>query len=106
MLREDKQFGNNQSFKDEIHRIESSILKTEVPSTSSSEELSESIFDLNTLKLYKNTFLLPGVSFGLMYLTVLGFDSITVGYLTNEKLEDRTVGLVALLAGIFGIVGK
>lgn len=88
-----------------MHKVENSILKTEVPPTSTSEELSESIFDINTLNLYKNTFLLPGLSFGLMFLTVLGFDSITVGYLTHEKLEDRTVGFVALLAGLFGIAG-
>ena len=89
-----------------MHKLENSILKTEVPPTSATEELSESIFDINTLKLYKNTFLLPGLSFGLMFLTVLGFDSITVGYLTYEKLEDRTVGFVALLAGLFGIAGN
>ena len=104
LLREEKQF-NAQSFKNKLHKFENSKPKTEVPSTSSTEELSESIFDINTLKLYKETFLLPGISFGLMYLTVLGFDSITVGYLTNEKLEDRTVGFVALIAGLFGIAG-
>lgn len=106
MLREEKQFGSL-SYKEELHKVENSILKTNVPaSTSANEELSDSIFDINTLKLYKNTFLLPGISFGLLFLTVLGFDSITVGYLTNEKLEEKTVGLVALMAGLFGIAGN
>ncbi|RWS27863.1 solute carrier family 40 member 1-like protein, partial [Leptotrombidium deliense] len=63
------------------------------------------IFDLLAIKEYCSEFLLPGLGFALLYLTVLGFDSVTIGFLVTHAVSDSLVGAVSLCAGLFGIFG-
>lgn len=42
------------------------------------------LFDIDALKKYKKEFLLPGISFGLVFLSILNFDSVTVGFIMSR----------------------
>lgn len=64
-----------------------------------------SIFDLDAMKKYWKTFSLPGIAFGLVYLSILGFDSVTVGFITSKGVEEGLIGVVSLIGAIFGILG-
>ncbi|RWS05807.1 solute carrier family 40 member 1-like protein, partial [Dinothrombium tinctorium] len=44
------------------------------------------IFDVDAIKEYLHQFALPGSSFALLYLTVLGFDSVTIGFLVTNSV--------------------
>ncbi|XP_015784071.1 solute carrier family 40 member 1 [Tetranychus urticae] len=64
-----------------------------------------SFFDFDALKKYWKSFSLPGVAFGLVYLSILGFDSVTVGFMTSQGVEEGLIGIVSLFGAIFGILG-
>ncbi|RWS13190.1 solute carrier family 40 member 1-like protein [Dinothrombium tinctorium] len=63
------------------------------------------IIDVLAIKDYIKEFALPGISYSLVYLTVLGFDSVTVGFLSSKSVPDSFIGAVSVCAGIFGILG-
>lgn len=63
------------------------------------------LLDVDALKKYKKSFLLPGIACGLAYLSILGFDSVTIGYITNRGPEEGLIGIFSLLGAIFGIMG-
>jgi len=46
-----------------------------------------------------------GVSLALLYMTVLGFDSITLAYIAANDVSEWMVGLSMGLAGVTGIIG-
>lgn len=48
------------------------------------------LLDLDAMKKYRQNFFLPGLSFGLVYLTVLGFDSVTTGYIAEQGTSRFT----------------
>ena len=45
-------------------------------------------FNFGGFSTYARSFFLPGISFGLLYLTVLGFDSITIGYASEKGINE------------------
>ena len=55
--------------------------------------------------MYGKTFLWPGLSFSLLYLTVLGFDSITIGYASEKGINETILSLVTVGAGAVGVIG-
>lgn len=76
-------------------------LLTPKPKVSSSLKL----IDIDAFKQYSKHFLLPGLAFGLLYLTVLGFDSITIGYISSQGVPEGAIGMVSLVGAVFGILG-
>ena len=48
---------------------------------------------------------LPGICLSLVYLTALGFSSVTVGYLRLNNVKDLYIGIIMALGALFGIMG-
>ncbi|CAG2162237.1 unnamed protein product [Oppiella nova] len=71
------------------------------------QKLSETfkILNMSAFVMYCKTFLWPGFSFSLLYLTVLGFDSITIGYASEKGINETILGLVSVAASLVGITG-
>ena len=59
-------------------------LKVEKPQTINSTKM----IDFSAFKVYWNSFVWPGLSFSLLFLTVLGFDSITIGYASEMGVDE------------------
>lgn len=47
------------------------------------------LLDLDAFQKYRKEFLMPGISFGLVFLSILGFDSVTVGFINRQGREFR-----------------
>ncbi|RWS31651.1 solute carrier family 40 member 1-like protein [Leptotrombidium deliense] len=63
-------------------------------------------FDLHAYKIYAKQFFVPGLSYSIInYLTVLGLDSIAVGYLITEGVTESTVGTFSLVSAMVGMLG-
>ncbi|ESO01114.1 hypothetical protein HELRODRAFT_120735, partial [Helobdella robusta] len=57
-------------------------------------------------KVYaRQSVLYAGISLACLYMTVMGFDSITVGYIYANDVNEALVGLCMGLAGFVGIIG-
>ena len=54
---------------------------------------------------YHQPVLLPGISLGLLYITVLGFNAIMTGYLYTQRLNEAYVSICYGLGSISGILG-
>ncbi|XP_055887894.1 solute carrier family 40 member 1-like isoform X2 [Biomphalaria glabrata] len=50
--------------------------------------------------------MLTGISLAFLYMTVLGFDNITVGYAKIQGMSEAIVGICMGAAGLLGIVGS
>ncbi|KAH9496913.1 hypothetical protein Btru_010169 [Bulinus truncatus] len=50
--------------------------------------------------------MLTGISLALLYMTVLGFDNITVGYAKIQGMSESIVGVCMGAAGLLGIFGS
>ncbi|XP_035824645.1 solute carrier family 40 member 1 [Aplysia californica] len=48
---------------------------------------------------------LSGLSLAMLYMTVLGFDNVTVGYAKIQGLSESTIGIMMGGGGLFGIFG-
>jgi iron-regulated transporter 1 len=48
---------------------------------------------------------LPGLSLAFLFLTVLGFDSITLGYAKSQHLTEITIGIFHGVGSLCGILG-
>ncbi|PVD30146.1 hypothetical protein C0Q70_09408 [Pomacea canaliculata] len=48
---------------------------------------------------------LPGMALACLYLTVLGFDSITIGYAATQGLSESILGILSGCSAVFGIMG-
>lgn len=66
---------------------------------------SSKIFNLSAFIMYGKCFLWPGLSFSLLYLTVLGFDSVTIGYASEKGINETILSLVTVGAGAVGVIG-
>ncbi len=62
--------------------------------------------DLN-LKTYfrQGLLVLPGIALSLLYLTVLGFDSITLGYAKSQNLSEASIAIISAFGSVSGILG-
>ncbi|RWS09082.1 solute carrier family 40 member 1-like protein [Dinothrombium tinctorium] len=70
------------------------------------EKKEKKFFDLHAFKIYAKQFFIPGLSYSLInYMTVLGLDSIAVGYLITEGVEASTVGTFSLISAVVGMLG-
>lgn len=49
--------------------------------------------------------ILPGLAFSLLFLTVLGFDSITLGYAKSQNLSEVTIAIFQGIGSVMGILG-
>jgi iron-regulated transporter 1 len=54
---------------------------------------------------YRKSFLWPGISLSLLYLTVLGFDSVTTDYASEKGVNETTLILVRVGANVAGVIG-
>ena len=52
---------------------------------------SSKLIDLSAFAEYWRSFLWPGLSFSLLYLTVLGFDSITIRYASEKGVNEMVI---------------
>ena len=48
---------------------------------------------------------LPSIALAVLYLTVLSFDSITIGYAKSQKLTELTISILQSIGSITGILG-
>ncbi|RNA31413.1 solute carrier family 40 member 1 [Brachionus plicatilis] len=55
--------------------------------------------------LHQGDILIPSISFALLFLTVLSFDSITIGYSKAQKLKEFTISILHGLGSISGLLG-
>ncbi|XP_015795843.1 solute carrier family 40 member 1-like [Tetranychus urticae] len=60
---------------------------------------------IESIVSYLKYFGLPGISFGLIYLSVLGFDSITVGFIKSQGVTESVIGIISVLGAVTGIIG-
>jgi hypothetical protein len=60
---------------------------------------------LTAFKTYFSTFLLPGLAFSLIHLTVLGIDTITIGYLSNSQVPKFHIGIITILCALVSAIG-
>jgi iron-regulated transporter 1 len=62
---------------------------------------------VNGWKIYmtQGLILLPSLVLAILYLTVLSFDSITVGYAKSRKLTETFISILQGLGSLFGILG-
>lgn len=85
---------------------ETPMLRKTIVKKSNKEYTSNPFKNLLTAwKVYysQGILVLPGVAFGLLFLTVLGFDSITLGYAKSQKLSEAFIALLKGLGSITGI---
>ncbi|XP_063285524.1 solute carrier family 40 member 1-like [Pelobates fuscus] len=54
---------------------------------------------------YKQPFFLAGMALSFLYMTVLGFDSITVGYAYTQNLSSSVISILIGISAIVGILG-
>uniref|UniRef100_A0A8C5Q8L9 Solute carrier family 40 member n=1 Tax=Leptobrachium leishanense TaxID=445787 RepID=A0A8C5Q8L9_9ANUR len=54
---------------------------------------------------YKQSFFLAGLGLSFLYMTVLGFDSITIGYAYTQGLSSSILSILMGLSAIVGIFG-
>ncbi|XP_053327955.1 solute carrier family 40 member 1-like [Spea bombifrons] len=54
---------------------------------------------------YKQPFFLAGMALSFLYMTVLGFDSITVGYAYTQGLSSSVLSILIGVSAIVGILG-
>lgn len=55
--------------------------------------------------LHQGDILMPSIAFSLLFLTVLSFDSITIGYSKAQKLREITISILHGVGSISGILG-
>lgn len=72
---------------------------------SSSSDIIEMIGYKQSIASYIKYYGSRGISFSLMYLSVLGFDSITVGFVKSKGVSETIIGLVSVLGALTGIIG-
>ena len=53
----------------------------------------------------QGVFCLPGISLAILYLTVLSFDSITIGYAKSQEISESLISILQGLGAIFGVFG-
>lgn len=58
-----------------------------------------------SIYMKQGIFVLPGIGFSLLFLTVLGFDSVTLGYAKSQQLTEMFIGIFQGLGSISGILG-
>lgn len=49
--------------------------------------------------------LMPSIALAVLYLTVLSFDSITIGYAKSQKLTESFISMFQGVGSVFGILG-
>ncbi|KAE8580126.1 hypothetical protein XENTR_v10024317 [Xenopus tropicalis] len=54
---------------------------------------------------YKQPFFLAGLALSFLYMTVLGFDSVTVGYAYTQGLSSSVLSILTGVSAIVGILG-
>jgi hypothetical protein len=69
------------------------------------QKTSLKLINMSAFITYGKSFLWPGISFSLLYLTVLSFDSVTIGYASEKGVNETTLSLVTVGAGVFGVIG-
>ncbi|XP_075464530.1 ferroportin-like isoform X1 [Ascaphus truei] len=63
------------------------------------------IFRDGWILYYKQPFFLAGMGLSFLYMTVLGFDSITVGYAYTQGLSSSVLSILIGVSAIVGILG-
>ncbi len=71
----------------------------------SQQKSSLKVINMSAFITYGKSFLWPGISFSLLYLTVLGFDSVFIGYASEKGVNETTLSLVMVGAGAVGVIG-
>ncbi|KAI1296744.1 Solute carrier family 40 member 1 [Halotydeus destructor] len=70
----------------------------------SDEKMVDEVSQLGAILEYFKTFTLPGISYALVYLTVLGMDTITTGFLLHQGVTADKIGLVSTFCGLTGVI--
>jgi hypothetical protein len=70
------------------------------------QKTSLKLINIRAFITYAKSFLWPGISFSLLYLTVLGFDSVTIGYASEKGVTETILSLVTVGAGVIGVIGS
>lgn len=53
----------------------------------------------------QGTVLIPSLALSVLYLTVLSFDGITIGYAKSQKLSETSISIFQGVGSIMGVVG-
>jgi hypothetical protein len=69
------------------------------------QKTSLKLINIHAFITYAKSFLWPGISFSLLYLTVLGFDTVIIGYASEKGVTETTLSLVMVGAGVVGVIG-
>ncbi len=69
------------------------------------QKTSLKLINMSAFITYGKSFLWPGISFSLLYLTVLGFDSVTIDYASEKGVKETTLILVRVGANVVGVIG-
>ena len=64
-----------------------------------------SFFDGWSIYMKQGVLVLPGLAIALLYLTVLSFDTITLGYTKSQHLTEITISIFQGIGSMFGILG-
>ena len=63
------------------------------------------IYDGWSLYIRQGLILLPSIAFSLLFLTVLSFDSITVGYAKSQRVTETFISILQGIGSLAGILG-
>lgn len=58
-----------------------------------------------SLYIHQGLVLIPSIAFAFLFLTVLSFDSITIGYAKSQHVTETFISLSQGLGSIFGVLG-
>ncbi|XP_064456286.1 solute carrier family 40 member 1-like [Ornithodoros turicata] len=87
-------------------RQRNKAISTAVPATTTARVRAKASDYLGGWLVYlKHEVLLAGLSLAFTYMTVLMFDSITVGYICSQGVSESTVGIMSAVTGCVGILG-
>lgn len=77
---------------------------TSTPTQRPSNPIS-TIYSSWSIYIKQGVLVIPGVAFALLFLTVLGFDSITLGYAKSQNLSEIFIAFFQAIGSLTGIFG-
>ena len=90
-----------QSIYNQVPKLKKMVEKVENRSSNPFSKL----FKGWSIYMKQGIYILPGIGFSLLFLTVLGFDSVTLGYAKSQKLTEIFISAFQGFGSISGILG-
>ena len=86
----------------DVPRLNKKLIKSPIASDKTSFA---SFFEGWSIYMKQGVLVLPGLAIALLYLNVLSFDTITLGYTKSQHLTEITISIFQGISSMFGIMG-